>query len=79
MDVQQGNVLKAEMVQRLKVGMSKDQVRDIMGTPALSHSLNTNRWDYYYFFKPGNGDPTVEKSFSVFFSGGKVVRWEGNF
>jgi outer membrane protein assembly factor BamE len=76
MDVQQGNAITADMVSSLKKGMSKAAVQDIMGTPALTHSLNANRWDYYYFLKPGDGSKIIEKHFSVFFKGDHLVNWQ---
>ncbi len=74
-DIRQGNDISDEMVARLRVGMSKEQVIGILGSPTLSHALNTNRFDYYYYFKPGMGGDIVEKHFAVFFKGGRVIRW----
>lgn len=76
MDIQQGNMLTPEMTGRIRKGMSKDQVQDILGTPALTHSLNTNRWDYYYFFKSGTKKHKEERHFTVFFRNGCVTHWE---
>jgi outer membrane protein assembly factor BamE len=76
MDVQQGNAITPDMIHSLKKGMSKAQVQEIMGTPALTHSFNANRWDYYYYFKPGNGDTTIEKHFSAFFQNDCLIHWK---
>ncbi|HCZ17273.1 MAG TPA: outer membrane protein assembly factor BamE, partial [Candidatus Accumulibacter sp.] len=46
--VQQGNVLTQEMVAQLRPGLSKDQVRFILGTPVLVDMFHLNRWDYFY-------------------------------
>lgn len=72
-DVQQGNHITPEMVSKLHRGMTREQVKDIMGTPALLHTLNTDRWDYYFSFRPGMGGKTQKKHVSVFFSGDKVT------
>ena len=48
MDIQQGNVVTSEMLLKLRPGMSKSQVKFIMGTPLLVDSFRTNRWDYFY-------------------------------
>lgn len=48
MDIQQGNVVTSEMLLKLRPGMTKSQVKFIMGTPLLIDSFRTNRWDYFY-------------------------------
>lgn len=76
MDIQQGNMLTPEMIASIKKGMSKEQVQDILGTPALSHTLNTDRWDYYYFFKSGTKKHSEERHFTVYFRNGRVSHWQ---
>lgn len=78
MDVRQGNYITSEMVNKLKVGMSKEAVCEILGTPALTHFFEQERWDYYYYLKPGTGEPIVEKRVSIFFKGDRIVRLEKN-
>jgi outer membrane protein assembly factor BamE len=48
MDIQQGNVVTAKMMMQLRPGMTKAQVRYIMGTPLITDSFHANRWDYFY-------------------------------
>ena len=48
LDVQQGNVVTSKMLLQLRPGMTKSQVRFIMGTPLLQDSFHGNRWDYAY-------------------------------
>ena len=48
MDVQQGNVVTPKMMMQLRPGMTKAQVRFIMGTPLIADSFHANRWDYFY-------------------------------
>jgi outer membrane protein assembly factor BamE len=48
MDIQQGNVVTSKMLLQLKPGMTKSQVRFIMGTPLVVDSFHQNRWDYFY-------------------------------
>ncbi len=74
MDVRQGNYLSPEMLKQLKVGMDKAAVVELMGTPALSHFFEKDQWDYYYYLKPGTGEPIQEKSLSLFFKGAKLER-----
>ncbi len=52
-DIQQGNVVTQEQVARLKPGMSRLQVRDVMGTPLLTDTFHANRWDYVFTLRQG--------------------------
>jgi outer membrane protein assembly factor BamE len=54
-DIQQGNDVSQDMINKLKPGMNKNQVSFIMGTPLLIDTFHPNRWDYIYSFHPGNG------------------------
>ena len=53
MDIQQGNVVTSKMLLQLKPGMTKSQVRFIMGTPLIVDSFHNNRWDYFYQMRQG--------------------------
>ena len=48
MDIQQGNVVTSKMLLQLRPGMTKSQVRFIMGTPLIVDSFHKDRWDYFY-------------------------------
>lgn len=48
LDIQQGNVVTSKMLLQLKPGMTKSQVRYIMGTPLIQDSFHGGRWDYFY-------------------------------
>jgi outer membrane protein assembly factor BamE len=48
MDIQQGNVVTSKMIMQLRPGMTKSQVRFIMGTPLIQDTFHINRWDYFY-------------------------------
>lgn len=76
MDVRQGNYITTDRVRSLKEGMSKETVLAMMGTPAVTPFFECNQWDYYYYLKPGNGDPIQEQHITVFFSGHHVCRIE---
>jgi outer membrane protein assembly factor BamE len=52
-DVQQGNVVTQEMVAKLKPGMTRQQVRFVMGTPPISDVFHADRWDYVYYLNRG--------------------------
>lgn len=53
LDVQQGNVVTSKMLLQLRPGMTKSQVRFIMGTPLIQDSFHANRWDYVYQMREG--------------------------
>lgn len=48
MDIQQGNVVTSKMMMQLRPGMTRSQVRYIMGSPLIQDSFHANRWDYFY-------------------------------
>lgn len=52
-DVEQGNIVNQELADQLKPGMSRRQVRFILGTPLLEDTFNQNRWDYPYVKRNG--------------------------
>ncbi len=76
-DVQQGNWITSEQVAQLQQGMTREQVRFILGTPTLQDVFRSNRWDYPYYNKPGYGEEQQRK-FTVWFDGDSLVRWEGD-
>lgn len=78
-DVQQGNVLTQEMVTQLRPGLSKDQVRFILGTPMLVDMFHADRWDYVYRLQKGSTGEVETRRFSTFFDAdGKLLRVAGD-
>lgn len=53
-DIQQGNVVTQEQIERVKPGMNRLQVRDVMGTPLLTDAFHADRWDYVFTLRQGN-------------------------
>lgn len=76
-DVQQGNWVTAEQVARLERGMSREQVRYVLGTPTLQDVFHADRWDYPYYNKPGYGEAEA-RHFTVWFENDLLVRWGGD-
>jgi outer membrane protein assembly factor BamE (lipoprotein component of BamABCDE complex) len=72
----QGNVIEQKDLDRLTLGMTREQVRFILGTPVASSSLDTDRWDYYGYYKPPRGEP-FSRTVSLWFDGDKLVRMQG--
>ena len=56
-DVQQGNVITSDMVDQLRPGMTRDQVKFMLGTPLLTDGFHPDRWDYLYYLNPRTGAP----------------------
>ena len=56
-DIQQGNVITSDMVDQLRPGMTRDQVRFMLGTPLLTDAFHPERWDYLYYLNPRVGAP----------------------
>ena len=78
MEVQQGNYLTQEMVSQLQAGMTRDQVRFVLGTPLLVDIFHENRWDYVYRRGRANSREIEERRLSVFFENDRLVRVEGD-
>jgi outer membrane protein assembly factor BamE len=77
LDVNQGNFLSQDMVDKLKEGQTKQQVRLILGTPLLNSVFRDNRWDYQYEYWK-NGRMQTRRQFSVYFKDDTLARWEGD-
>ncbi|MBA3904306.1 MAG: outer membrane protein assembly factor BamE [Rhodocyclaceae bacterium] len=76
-DIRQGNFVTQEMVAQLKPGMTRDQVRFVLGTPLVTDVFHAERWDYVYRFQPGRGE-VQQRRFTVYFEDGKLVRVAGD-
>jgi outer membrane protein assembly factor BamE len=75
-DIQQGNFVTQEDTDRLQNGMSRDQVRFIMGTPLLNDAFHTDRWDYVYRLLRANRS-VIESRYTVIFKDDKLVKHFG--
>lgn len=76
--IYQGNLLDKTDVEQLAVGMNRQQVNALLGTPSVEDPFHQNRWDYIATRRVGHGKTEV-KTFTVFFEGNAVTRWEGVF
>ncbi|MBX7134802.1 MAG: outer membrane protein assembly factor BamE, partial [Fimbriimonadaceae bacterium] len=76
-DVRQGNFVSQEMVAQLRPGLSRDQVRFILGSPLVVDAFHTDRWDYVYRFQPGRGE-AQQRRLAVYFEDGKLARVDGD-
>ena len=75
-DIQQGNLLDAEQVEQLEVGMTRSQVRFLLGTPMVIDSFDADRWDYVYSLRRGYSRDITRRHLVVWFDGDTVARIE---
>jgi len=76
-DVQQGNVITKDMVEQLRPGMTRDQVRFLLGTPMLTDLFHQDRWDYPYYLRRRSGETQIRK-LAVYFEEGKLARFDSD-
>src|SRR5258705_11711853 len=76
-DIQQGNVVTQEMVAKLKVGMTRAQVRFALGSPLVVDPFRTDRWDYVYSFQK-QGKTVERHRITVIFHEEQLVRIAGD-
>ncbi len=78
-DIQQGNVVTQDMIDQLRPGMTRRQVRFIMGNPLLVDTFHANRWDYLYSLQPGGGERQQERMSVMFNGNDQLVGLSGDF
>ena len=78
LDVQQGNVITDEMIDKLKPGMSQRAVKSILGTPLITDPFHKDRWDYYYGYRNGYNKTEEHHYVTVIFENKKFQRVEGD-
>lgn len=75
--VQQGNLLPQSKIDRLKIGMNKEDIAILMGTSLLSPVFAQNRWDYAYTLRK-RGQPLLVKNLVLYFTNNRLARIEHN-
>ena len=76
-DVRQGNFVTQEMVAQLKPGLTRDQVRFILGSPLVADMFHADRWDYVYRYRRGR-EEVQQRTMTVFFVDNKLTRVAGD-
>jgi len=76
MDIQQGNYLEGKTVDKLEVGMTRTQVRYLLGTPMVPAVFDRDRWDYLYYLQHGRLRRPAQRHLVVYFKDDKVARFE---
>jgi len=77
-DIVQGNFISSEQYSKLKVGMTREQVRQIMGTPLLASYFHANRWDYVFEFKREGETVGKERRVTLIFEGDQLAKFGGD-
>ncbi|MBT8421920.1 MAG: outer membrane protein assembly factor BamE [Gammaproteobacteria bacterium] len=72
LDVQQGNKLEADDIEKIQVGMTRSQVRFVLGTPVVGDVFHKDRWDYLYYYDPGRSNNIERRWLIVWFDGNRV-------
>jgi outer membrane protein assembly factor BamE len=71
-NLSQGNLLKQEDLDQVEVGMTRRQVRFLLGTPMIDDPFHDGRWDYVYYLKLGRDDAIFKRWISIHFEDEKV-------
>jgi outer membrane protein assembly factor BamE len=77
-DVVQGNFISSEQYAKLQLGLTREQVQQIMGTSLLADYFHANRWDYIFEFKREGQKINQERLVTIIFADNKVIKFEGN-
>ena len=79
-DIPQGNYLEQKSIDKIQIGMTKEQVKFILGTPVIVDTFNNDTWNYIYRFKSGTSkELDMQKSFTIQFEDDKLISADGDF
>ncbi len=79
-DIPQGNYLEQKSIDKIQVGMTKEQVKFVLGSPVMIDSFDEDTWNYVYRFKSGRSEELdMQKSFTMKFEDDKLISAEGDF
>src|SRR5580692_2757583 len=73
-NIQQGNFLDQAAVDQVKPGMTRSQIRYLLGTPMVADPFVKDRWDYIYYLKKGRSRHVDSRRVTVYFDGDKVAK-----
>ncbi len=71
-NISQGNLIEQDDLDQIEVGMTRNQIRFLLGTPMIDDPFHKDRWDYVYYLKIGRKDTIAKRWVSILFSGDKV-------
>ena len=73
-DVQQGNLLETKDIETVQIGMTRSQVRFLLGTPVVEDPFHHDRWDYIYYFRQGRRRDADRSWLIVYFEADRVKK-----
>ena len=73
-EIQQGNIISAEQIEKITPGTSRNEVRFILGTPLIEDPFHAERWDYFYSLNPAKGEMVTKYRLSVWFENDQVLQ-----
>jgi outer membrane protein assembly factor BamE len=73
-DVVQGNVISKDLLDSIRPGMSKEQVKAILGTPLLNDIFHANRWDYVFLYRKGDSQDMQQRRITLSFDGYRLAK-----
>jgi len=76
-DIQQGNVTEQKQVEKLEIGMTKEQVKFILGSPMSTDSFDANRWDYVYSYLKGKTGKIKRNNITITFENNRMTKMVG--
>ncbi len=77
MDIPQGNRIDPALLEKLELGMTRNQVKFLLGTPAVVDPHRPERWHYVYFLKTGRDQQIEKRNMTLVFSGEELSSIEG--
>ena len=77
--IYQGNLIEQSAVEQLQVGMSRQQVQVLLGSPSIADPFHHDRWDYTASERSDRFGDVVVKNFTVWFENDAVTRWDGDY
>ena len=77
-NISQGNIVEEEDLDQVEVGMTRNQVRFLLGTPMVADPFHQDRWDYVYYVKIGRRDASAKRWVTILFEGETVTEIQRN-
>ncbi len=78
LEIQQGNIVTQEMIDKLKPGLTRSQVRYVLGTPLVIDPFHQDRWDYYYYLRHSNERTGESRHLTVIFKNDLLIAVQGD-
>ena len=77
--IYQGNLIEKSAVEQLQVGMDKQQVMTLLGSPSIADPFHHQRWDYTSTQRTNRRGHTEVKNMTLWFENDKLSKWEGDY